>query len=49
MRRDMIDPTKSHDQAMKMLEEAGIYVLFVRLPLSIWCSAISHPTLSMKI
>ena len=27
--RDAIDHTKDHTRAMKMLEEAGIYVLFV--------------------
>ena len=40
-----MDNTKSHDQAMKMLEEAGIYVLAVSFatPLveSIWRNILS--------
>jgi hypothetical protein len=29
---DAIDPAKSHVQAMKLLEDAGVYVLVVGLP-----------------
>lgn len=32
-RKPSIDNTKAHTQAMKMLEEAGIYVFTVSLPI----------------